>query len=86
MARDGRRLGEGVSAALGLHPGERDRFAGLLANDLGERVAKLAGDIGLKNVYVAMNKISEDAQAQAIERAVERAIEGVKDVVASGDA
>jgi len=36
-----------------------------------ERVGKLASDIGVKNVYVVMNRISDDGQREVLEKALE---------------
>ncbi|MHC4199785.1 MAG: ATP-binding protein [Planctomycetota bacterium] len=43
-----------------------------------ERVGKLAADIGVKNVYVVVNRISDDGERDVIERALEKALEGRK--------
>jgi CO dehydrogenase maturation factor len=43
-----------------------------------ERVGKLASDIGVKNVYVVMNRVSDDGERDVLEKALEKALEGRK--------
>ena len=68
----GRASASGVDAMIAVvEPGMRSvRTA--------ERVGKLASDIGLKKVYVVMNRISEDGEREALEKALgDRTVLGV---------